>query len=353
MSPAFLAFVLCTGALTVDPVLVDSLSPYAPDFVLLEDGRIYYIDTDERIRIADTGDPEVSWSYASEYSPVMDGWGYVGTVRGLMLSPDGSTLCWLEQVTVPDELQPEEGYVPGPICIVAATPDGADGRILGLSFDVGGGPGFSFTRDSRYVFGSPLLDCPPNPEDYVAYFADEAEYEGMEGFMIDVVTGERSGGRGDLLGDGFNPNPWSDLVASGWYPPNMIADVTTGEVLLEDTTVNTPAIISTWVLPDAGLARSTDGQVLRYADGREVPVPGGEISFYGAVGEGDYLFSMDGGETLLLGGINWSVPGPAEHDTLTGIPGPLHGWSRAKGLPGGGGFVLRSGSRLLLCSTED
>ena len=329
-------------------LLADSLSPYFTGFVLLESGLVLFIDHDGDLCRVDIGDPMSVEPLDMDWSPEEAGWARPGQISFIKGSQDGSLICFGQQVSVPDDLQNAEMYTPGPITVLVASTDGSDCRMLALVFEVGGGPNFDFTMDSEYIYGQPILGCLPNPADYMAYWSGDDGPE-IEGFIIDVLSGERSGGNGAVLGDGYYANPWSDLTAAGAYPPNVIVDITTQEVLLESAAGDNADIISTWVLPDAGLAWKDDSQILRYADGREVHNPAEDILIYGRLSDGSYLFSIDSYQApVLCGKINWETFDVADADTIDGLDGYLGPWASIRETPDGNGLLFESSNSLYL-----
>ncbi|MCK4807457.1 MAG: hypothetical protein KAT09_07410, partial [Candidatus Aegiribacteria sp.] len=243
-------------------------------------------------------------SFLNDWNPEEYGWTNPGIIYDFTLSPDGEYICFCQQISVPDNLQTGEQYIPGPVLVAVCRADGTCARPLVLSFEVGSGPHFSFTQDSRHIFGSPLMDCSPTPEDFASFVTRDSDDDFIEGFIIDIQDGTRSGGDRNSLGDGFYKNPWSNLIATGSYQTDMIVDVVTGEVFLHDTTYSGQEIIYTWVLPDAGLAEENYEQILRYSDGTEVINPGEAISVFGRLEDGRYIFSRGGtSHTVLLGHI--------------------------------------------------
>jgi len=333
------------GTLTV---LFDGVSTTHPGFVLLPDGDVLFVDGEGLLRRLDPADPASAVAMETDWDPARWGWESCTGFGLLRISPDGRWLCLGEQVAVPESLQTADGYVPGPVVLVLMGSDGTGARPLALSFDVGGGPRFDFTRDSRFVYGMPLLECGPTPEAFVTHWALGGEDPAYAGYLVDVRDGTRSGEDRGFLGDGYHPNPWSDLVAAGCYPPDVIADVTTGEVLLRDSSESPWGIVETWVLPDAGLAWLDGVQVLRHADGRTVANPGEPLFVCGRLQDGRYVFGTDGGATILLGDVDWETFGTLGAVPLHGLEGTLDPWSEIVGLPDGSGILFEQGGALLL-----
>jgi len=195
----------------------------------------------------------------------------------------------------------------------------------------------------------PLLGCHATAQDYVAYWGRSEEDPTLDGFLIEIDSGARSWGDCEVIGDGYHPNPWSDLVAAGAYPPDIIIDVTTQEVLLKIDGVGDSGIISKWILPDAGLARMDDMQLLRYSDGREVYNPSVEIILYKMLSDGSCIFGLDSSESSVLhGNIDWETFEKSDVDTLDSPDEYLLPWSPIAETPDQSGLVFESSNSLYL-----
>lgn len=333
-----------------EPILLaDSLSSYSyPGFVLLGTGEVLFIDASGDLCRVDIDEPLQVEQLTGLTDAGEAGWANPGQLSLLRLSPDGSRIFYGQQVFVPDSLQDPERNVLGPVCLFTAEPDGSGGRIIALSFLVGCGPQFDFSEDSRFIYGYPLLNCAPHPEEYLAYwraqFWGDGEVDPLyDGYLIDLDTGGRSGGVDTLISDGYYPNPRSDLVAAGCYPPGIIADAITGEILL-----NVPGshgAIESWVLPDAGLAGTDSVQVLRYADGRVTVNCGEEIVVYAWLAEGRYLFGPGDYDTVFIGDIDWDTFTAVDPLRLS-IGVPAYCGSAACLTSDGTSLVYESGDRL-------
>ncbi len=325
-----------------DPVmLADSLFPYCYDFAVLDTGNIVFIDNDCILCTVSPWNPMEVSELEIQWGDQLDEWGDTGHLLSLSGNSDGSLICFAQFVRIPDELIIDSEYVvPVPLLVTVCGSDGSDARVIGLSVDVGGGPQFDFSRDSRFVFGHPFQMCLPSPVDYARY---HEEGEHLEDFMmVDLLTGERSGNP-SKISDGYYLNPYSDLAAAGCYPSDLIIDIVTREILLEDTCIDHPTIIGTWVLPDAGLAGSNGEQVLRYSSGRETVNPGTNLRVFCMIPDGRYVFSTDGGDTVMLGLINWDTfetPGAIELPELAGL------YCTMKSLPGSNWVVYRNANSL-------
>lgn len=282
----------------------------------LAGGGVAYVDSSLRPRILST-DSLLSHLLELDWEPAEDGWDWSGEVMLLESSPDGSLVCLGLCVGLPDSLHPDGHYAMDPLLLVVCGADGSDARPMGLTLLVGGGPRFGFTADSRFLYGSPLLDCDPHPREYRSSLMEGMPSSSDE-HLIEVAGGARSGSCAGLLADGFIPSPWSDLAAAGAFPRDRIFDVTSGEVLAEDTMGG--GILYEWVLPDAGLAWESSRQVLRFADGRTRTNPGEELRVHLRLDDGRYLYSRGPSSDVLLGEIEWddfSAAGGARLPNLT------------------------------------
>lgn len=348
---------LAAAAAAGEPVLIASpLSWWFPGYVVLPDNTVIYRDVQGALHSLDPLDPGSDTVIKPDWSPREHGWEFCGRDGMLRASPDGTMLLFTRNLRVPDSLQPED-YVPGPAGIFLCSPDGSNTRLVALSIEVGGGPEFQFTRDGARFYGSPILACPPTPQGMVDYwtgmFLDNSEPE-SPGYLVNIADGSRSGGDGDFLGDGFIPNPWSDLAACGAWPPDLIADASTGEVLLEMTLADgifTP-VIEQWVLPDAGLSRDPEGQILRYADGRIVRNPGPDISVHGRLADGRFLVSRGFDTPLMTARADWETFTVTPEDTLPGTSGLIGSMTPAVELPSGGAVLFRCEEGLYLVGLQ-
>ncbi len=352
-------------------LLASGLFRWYPCYVVLPDDKIIYMTSDGEMRSMDPHDPASDTVIIPDWNPREHGWEFSGNEGMLKCSPDGSLLLFTRNLRIPDSLQTRE-YVPGPLGIFLCGPDGGNTRLIALSMEVGGGPEFHFTREGSEFFGSPILPCPPTPEGMVEYWTGilfPNTRPASPGYLVRTADGSRSGGAGEFLADGFIPNPWSDLVACGAWPPDMIADASTGDILLElpneealspDTgqwgetssgRVTIPAfygIIEQWVLPDAGLSHDDLGQILRYADGRTVRNPGPDIAVHGRLSDGRFLVSYGHRGPLLTATADWETFTVTPEDTLKGTAGLIGRTSQVQELPSEGAVVFRHEDGLYL-----
>lgn len=298
--------------LASQPVFLTSgINDYVKSLVALPDGRVLFVDNDSNFWTVSCDSPGEKEEWLSSWDYSADGWGNVIRVSWLSGSWDGERICYAVTVTAGECI-----HVPEMVLICDS--DGSNAEPVALSCDVGSGPQFDFTMDSRYLYGNPILYCSPDPESYIEPITSREEYPPAD--MIEISTGERSYHSG-VLSDGYYPCPFSDIVSGASYPPSMIYDMNSSEVLLEVSDDESP-IIDKWVLPDAGLATRGGSQFLRYSDGTEISNPREEITVYAMLADGRYFYSFDDGDTVFLAEINWdSFKGlnPVEQPGLAGI----------------------------------
>ena len=307
MSVLFLIFILAT-----QPVfLASDLNDYVRSLVPLPDGRVLYVDSDSNFWTVSCSSPGEKREWFSFWDYAEDGWLDVIRVSLLSGSPDGEKICFGVTVTAGAKIHVPE-------MILVCNSDGTDARPIALSMNVGSGPEFDFTMDSRFLYGSPLLSCLPSCESFIEL--SEGFHELPQADMIEIDTGERID-HGAALSDGFYSCHYSDLVCGGSYPPYMIYDMAASEVLLEVPDEETP-ILDQWVLPDAGLVIIGGIQFLRYSDGTLVENPGDAVSVFALMEDGRYLYSFNRGETVFCSEIDWSTFSgidPVEQSGLGGI----------------------------------
>lgn len=311
-----MAIILLSIILTSQPVfLASGINDYVKSLVALPDGRVLFVDNDSNFWTVSCDSPGEKEEWISFWDYSADGWVDVIRVSWLSGSWDGERVCYAVTVTAGEGAYPSEI----PEMVLICDGNGSNAEPVALSFNVGSGPQFDFTMDSRFLYGNPVLSCSPDPKSFIMLAAGVKEYPPAD--MIEIATGERSN-HGGVLSDGYYPCPFSDIVSGASYPPSMIYDMNSSEVLLEVSDDESP-VINKWVLPDAGLATSSDGQFLRYTDGTEIRNPGEEITVYTMLGDGRYFYSFNNGETVFLAEISWdSFEGlnPVGQPGLAGIP---------------------------------
>lgn len=288
--------IITTGGIhSREPViLADSLSTYGwVTFLTLDNGILLFVDDGCIYRIS-ISDPSSVRPFDCDWDAEAIGWSHPTNTLLQAKSSCGSLVCFTQQIRYPDSLQTYETTIPGPVAVVVSNADGSNARIVTLSFDIGSGPDFSFTSDSKYIFGGPDIYCLPTPEHFAAYVVREDDSQVLRGYLIDVETGARS---------------------------DDDECVMTHEILFERSNAGSSERINRWVLPDAGLASRDGTQVLLYSDGTEVTNPGNEISFYAALSDGRSVFSYDNNGRALpqLGNIDWDTFKSFNTDTLQGL----------------------------------
>jgi hypothetical protein len=231
--------------------------------------------------------------------------------------------------------------------VVVCRRDGSESRAVAISQEVGGGPNFDFTTDSRYLYGQPLFRCEPTAEGYLEFMRSIREDGWEDGWAIqpfasiDLISGARLGRRGPLS-DGYEPNPLSDLVAGGCFPPNAIVRMPETEVLV-DLGIPSDTELGSWVLPEACLAWRDGRQGLLHSDGSFVPSPSAdEIEVYCCLPTGDYFYSVDEGSTIRFGAIDWETFTGNEYVFVPDLEGLISRWTMAKATPDGQGILFRS-----------
>ncbi len=304
-------FVLSTLLASQPVFLASDINDYVKSLVTLPDGRVLFVDNDSNFWTVSCDSPGEKEEWISFWDYSADGWVDVIRVSWLSGSWDEERVCYAVTVTAGEGAH-------APEMVLICDSDGSNAEPVALSFDVGSGPQFDFTMDSRFLYGNPVLSCSPDPESFIKLAAGVKEYPPAD--MIEIATGERSN-HGGVLSDGYCPCPFSDIVSGASYPPSMIYDMNSSEVLLEVSDDESP-VINKWVLPDAGLVTRGGSQFLRYADGTEISNPGGEVAVYAMLEDGRYFYSFDDGNTVFLAEINWdSFEGinPIEQPGLAGI----------------------------------
>ncbi|OPL17753.1 MAG: hypothetical protein AVO35_08820 [Candidatus Aegiribacteria sp. MLS_C] len=348
-----LLIAMAPAAYRVEPLLLaDSLDAYygPTSFLALGNGTVLFVGPDESIRSVDPDDPASVEIISCDWEEGTPEW--TGNTNTLLQasSPDGSTICFTQQVRFPDSMQIEGTFIPGPVIVVLCGPDGSNARIASLSLDIGTSPSFDFTSDSGYLFGGVLLGCRPTPEDFAAYVTRHDDSNVISGYLIDTGTAERTGGPDTLVNDGYFVNPWSDLAATGGYPASMVIDVVSREMIFEDPYPGHSGVVCSWVLPDAWLAEKNGVQVLRYADGTRIVNPGASLRVLAAFPDGEYVFSTDDSpEDIMLGNMDWEEFESPDAVLLDGLGDYELSYCRGLETPRGSWLVFAEGSRLYAC----
>jgi len=285
---------------------ITAFTPLSPTEILVAnaDGRFKFIDLESGKKRSWV--PE--WIYAQA------GWDGASAVIQLELSPDGKWIMYAQMVWLDGELSrsPNAPFIlRNAVAVVVCRPDGTGARCIGLGIDVGGGPQFDFTQDSKGVFGQPFLPCEPTVPAFVEFTTngwpdtDENYYN-----YVDLESGNRILLEGLEISDGYYECPYSDNVAgTDWFSKVWFSNVAENELTggLDLIESDVGLTIDAWVLQDAVLASWLDVYALVYTDGA-VAIDGSERKWrmYCWLPNGTYLFSEDDGETIKYGKVDWS-----------------------------------------------
>ncbi len=290
--------------------LASDINDYVKSLVALPDGRVLFVDNNSDFWAVSCDLPGEKEEWLSFRDHSAYGWADVIRVSWLSGSWNGEKICYAVTVTAGEDVH-------APELVLVCESDGSNAEPVALSFNVGSGPQFDFTMDSRFLYGNPLLSCSPDVNSYVELTEGSSELPWAD--MIEIATGERS--YHGVLSDGYYACSFSDIVSGASYPPSVIYDMNSSKVLFEVSGDESP-VIDMWVLPDAGLVTIGDNQFLRYSDGREILNTGDEITVYAVVGDGRYLYSQDNADAIFLAEIDWDnfqTFNPVEQPGLTGF----------------------------------
>jgi len=290
-----------TAMVVAQPVFLWAGVDVGLGMIPLNDGKVLFVDDQSRFRTVSCSPEFVVEEWTPSWDPATDGWAGSGRICSLSGSSDGGLVCFTMAV--------DPGNGTGwPLAVIVCESDGSDARPLALSYEVGGGPQFDFTLDSESIYGSPIVGCRSETccyqdrEDYLAGF--DSGLDPLHVDMIEIDTGRAT--HHDVCQDyGYNDCPWSDLVGNGGDSAFRVYDVVRCASLFELEERSAYSVIDTWVLPDAGLAFTENGQILRFADGREIANPGDMLVAYARLDDGRYLYSFDHGTTVMLGNMDW------------------------------------------------
>jgi len=293
--------------------LASDINDYVRSLVELPDGRVLFVDNNSDFWTVSCDFPGEKEEWVSFWDHSAYGWANVIRVSWLSGSWDRERICYAVTVTVGEDVHVPE-------MVLVCDSDGSNAEPVVLSYNVGSGPQFDFTMDSRFLYGHPLLSCSPDAKSFLELYEGSSVFPHSD--MIEISTGERSY-HNEVLSDGYCPCPFSDIVSGASYPPSVIYDMNSSKVLFEVSGDESP-VIDMWVLPDAGLVTVDDNQFLRYSDGREILNTGDEITVYAVVGDGRYLYSQDDdrGDAIFLAELDWDnflALDPVEQPGLTGF----------------------------------
>jgi hypothetical protein len=250
--------------------------------------------------------------WSPSWSPGEDGWVDDGYIFATNLSPDGNHLLILKGVYVPDRFGFPEGYdgMRSAVLVILSRPDGSHATPVAVSVAAGGGPDYAFTTDSRFIVGGPMFSCEPTPEAYSAHVRGDSGNLAMEPVnRIDVSTGERSLIAGLDISDGFWKCPYSDWarLENNWYAEHTFGSIATGGVSGFFRVPGGEARVHGWVLDDALLITTRDGQGLLFVDGSFVPCPSGTWDVLSWLPDGRFIYERDGSGNLVLGEVDWEA----------------------------------------------
>ena len=313
-------------------------------FTVLNETEVLYCDSDANFFIVSTQSPDEVRSWNPGWDPTHRGWERATTLVYLCASPDGAWICFASFVAIPEDMLLPDENVPWPLAVVVAPVDGLSAWLAALAQEVGGGPGFDFTMDSMNLYGQPFVSSETSLEDYLAYFREDPDRERVESFTkINLLSGERTGN--DIhLNDGYVACPYSDLVASDDMYIGIIADMSSEEIVFGDPEDPYYCFeVEKWVLEDAILVEKDGVQCLLYSDGTVVENPGeNSISVYCWMPGGEYVFSTDGGRTVLYGNIDWESFSSSEAIVMLDPGVRLSIWDKILPMTDGSGIVFNS-----------
>ncbi len=319
------------------------LAENASHFTVLNDTEVLYCDDDANFFIVNIQSPDKARPWDPGWDPTDRGWERATTLVSLCASPDGEWVCFARFVAIPDSMLGPDEFVPWPLAVVVSPVHGTTAWLAALAFEVGGGPGFDFTMDSMNLYGQPFVSSETTPADYLAYFRGDPDRELIESFsIINLLSGERTGS-GLCFSDGYVACPYSDLVAVDDMCIGMIVDMSTEEIVFGDPEGPYFYDVEKWVLDDAILVKKDGEQCLLYADGTIVENPGEiDIEVYCWMPDGKYVFSTDGGRTVLYGSIDWENFISSEAVVMSEFETGLSTWDRILPMKDGCGIVLYS-----------
>ena len=350
----FLVAVLLTGS-SSGYAEIRLLAQDVAHFTVLSGAEVLVADMEGNFRLVEIERPLESTAWQPEWNPADQGWERAATLVWLSSSPDGEWVCFARFVAIPEHVLGPDEYPAWPLAVVVCRSDGTDARIVALSQEVGGGPGFDFTTDSRYLYGQPFLRCGVTLDDYLSWWRGLATGGSPGAYTrIDLETGERDGGNVDIS-DGYLSCPWSDLVAAGGYWDLWgIYDMSTCTPVYGGGDESVPFRVLGWVSEDALLV-SDDGSRLymRFGEDPGEPVVTrslDRIDIYCRMPSGTYLFTTDG-ISVQYGNIDWRSGVSTELCRIPELDGTLTEWGKILAVPDGSGIVYDAPLHGGLCHT--
>jgi hypothetical protein len=307
-----LAFIAQTRAFAADtlappPVLATGIYQAG----LLADGRLLCLDFDDVFTVLDLSTGKAQpWQPA--WSPTQDGWdtqGGGGFGWKMALSTDGKHVAMATSVGVTQK-DPDGDYIQQTVAIVLSGPDGTDARCVALADLSDGGPQLDFTQDSARLVGPWFFACPPTPDGYRKYVANDYKDPSVVQFnYIDCATG-RGALQENLPDFEFYTKAadsdfvvYEDLDEPGFKFVSLTDPKKPATYLPPDGNATS---FYEWVLPDAMLINLEDGaQQLVSVDGSIKLVLKPLWHCYVTLPDGTCLFSDDRGKSVKYGKVDW------------------------------------------------
>jgi hypothetical protein len=289
------------AALLADSIIAEDVSTCCA----VSSQTVLYARGDSIIGFNPTSTESFGWSM--DLDPTEAGWDGTGSVRGLA-ADGGRVLAFIDLVPPVEEMYGMS--IPAPVGVVACAEDGSGARILALTR----GPDIrdiELVHGGGYIAGNGWSRSAPDAEHYLDYVTGEMALELLPpSNLISTADGRRF----DL--------PELDLsIEHIWCPhaARVVLERENPTIVLLDT--ETPAVdsvmavgdaypgidIRRWVAVDALTADYHGTRGLIFTDGRFAPLPGSGWIVYSWLDDGSYIFSMDGGDTLRHGLIDWST----------------------------------------------
>ena len=243
------------------------------------------------------------WDYQAE------GWIEDGHIATLCASPDLEWVCYSVGVGLPETEAIDYEGMRWALAVVLARADGSESKCVALSIEVGGGPEFAFTQDSKRLVGSPMLQCEPTPEEYAFHINREPKAEYAPIFnCIDVESWQPDLIPNLDIGDGFWKCPYSDYyrIENNWYAEHNFSCFATGGVTGSWATPDgMDCRVYGWVLPDAMLAESGGKTGLLLATGGIQLAPRYGLQVYCWLPDNTYLLREKEGGPMLHAWMDW------------------------------------------------
>ena len=339
--PAYVVTALLFSLGSAQPVMLsDSLSTTHPEFIVASEERVIFVNANGTLSSVSINEPFVLEPVPFTWEAGNYGWEGSEEITCMGISPDGNTLCLSVQVAVPDSIFTTVIPIPEPMIVLTSSLTDEDVKIMGIIESFRETKSFSFTQDSRVLFGWGFLPCNPTPEAFFAmHLGDETDLI-QPYHLIDLEEGIRFSASG-MDTHTLIANPWSDLAAHG----NTITDMATLSTIYQDSTT-TSDIIDQWIEPYIGLLTSEATQTARLADGTSYENPGENFIILCRVEEGRYIYSRDGGGTLIDGRIDWTLFEETESAELDQLDGYLSVGRKVLSANEGRGIVFSAGRGL-------